>query len=129
MLVPGVRYVSGGFDRGMNIALAYETSDGKSYFYWFDTVPNQYVTTEYTGISNILACHDDVRDSASSTSDMILTYEKSGSIYWREQRDRYLVEYLATDAPVGHLTGFGMGNAGRALWRTDPDPEPAEPVT
>lgn len=128
LIIPGIRYVSGGFDRGMNLALAYETADGKSYFYWFDTVPNQYVTTEYPGISNILACHDDVRDTSSDTSDMILTYEKNGAIYWREQRDRYLIEYLATANPVGHLTRFGMASSLRCSWRTEPEPEPAEPV-
>jgi hypothetical protein len=67
-----------------------------------------------------MLAHDDKRGVSSSISDVIFTYIKTDNrLYFRAQRDRFLVEYPLTDelAPNLRITNFGMGRNNRLQWR------------
>lgn len=85
--------VSLAFDSNMNPAVAY-VEDGTAKLYWFDsTLPGQ-TTTEFPGIVTPRVSLDDKRPLQSAIRDVIFAYLRDGNLYYRQQRDRYLTEYL-----------------------------------
>lgn len=115
----GVQAASAAFDRNMQPAVAYVVG-GECYFLWFDTITQTFVTTHYPSVRNIMVVHDDVRDSSAITSDVMVTYQRGPGVFWRQQRDRYGVEYTAAAHAPGELNAFGMSNQWRLLWRCTP---------
>lgn len=115
--VPGALSATFAFDRNMNPAICWNTVAGAK-FYWFDTVAGEYKTTDYPLAQNAMVIHDDVRDLAESRSDVVLFYQHAGSIYYRQQRERYLTEHLARAGASGNIIRVGMGTADRLLIRT-----------
>lgn len=107
---PGIIRVSFSFDSNMQPAVAYEIGD-EVRFFWFDSVSAGYVTTTYADARTPRVVHDDKRDFAASKSDVILAYLRGNSLYFRQQRDRYLVEYpLEAGLPKTlRLANLGMG--------------------
>jgi hypothetical protein len=105
------------FDQNMNPFLAY-VEDSVAKFYWFDTVVSDYVVTELpVGSRSPKCCIDDKRDVHTSTSDIILTYMRTDKLYYREQRDRYLIEYeLADGYPGLDVLIVGMNKVNRLQW-------------
>ena len=90
------------FDQNMNPFFAYTLQDGTSFFYWFDPVGNHFVTTQLPfGSANCRCSLDDKRAIDQNTSDILLSYIRSGTLYLRQQRDRYLVEYTLSNALTG----------------------------
>jgi hypothetical protein len=97
------------FDQSMNPFFAYTKADGTSYFYWFSPLANAFVTTQLpVGSANCRCSLDDKRAPNSSTSDIVLSYIRAGTLYMRQQRDRYATEYTLSAA----LTGKRQVNAG-----------------
>lgn len=84
------------FDSNMNPAIAY-VEDGTPRFYWFDTLAGMQVTTDYPGIITPRVSLDDKRPMQSAIRDVIFTYLRDGQVYYRQQRDRYTIEYDPTE--------------------------------
>ncbi|MNV87345.1 hypothetical protein D3C71_1814610 [compost metagenome] len=78
-------------------------------FRWYDPIATGYVTTELpAGCVNPRVSLDDKRSEYAPSSDVILAYVRAGNLYYRQQRDRYTVEYLwQTGVPAG-LVKIGM---------------------
>jgi hypothetical protein len=82
------------FDQNMNRFIAYET-ESSAHYVWFDPTVSDYVTSTLPAGSQYARCGlDDHRALQTGTSDIILAYLRNGSLYFRAQRDRYLIEYL-----------------------------------
>lgn len=118
----GARYVGLAFDSNMNVAITYQ--QGSSVFlYWFDTSVSHYVTTEFPGCRSPGITLDDKRAGQSATSDILLFYIRLDKLYFRMQRDRYLIEYHLYDLPTRYnLTRVGMGTNYRLQFVLEPIP-------
>lgn len=86
--------VSLAFDQNMNPFVSYMVG-GVAKFYWYDTaLPGYTTTTLPAGSRSPKCCLDDKREMQDLTNDIILAYMRDDKLYYREQRDRYTVEYL-----------------------------------
>lgn len=109
--VAGIRRFGFTFDQNMQPFITYELEDGGgAFFYWFDTTIPGFTTTELpAGSYSPLCSLDDKRPLQTGTSDIILAYMRDGALYFRAQRDRYLVEYeLETGLGSRTLIQIGM---------------------
>lgn len=98
------------FDQNMNVAVAYVTR-GITYLNWYDTIAGQQVTTEFGwGFNNPRVTLDDKHTASTATSDIILAYLRNGHLYYRQQRDRYTVEYLLMEDFPGTLERIGLND-------------------
>lgn len=112
--VPDVARVALAWDQNMNYFLAYEKKDCGAFFYWYDTLTASYKTTELpSGSRYVAACLDDHRVTQSGTSDIIIAYIKGGYLCYRQQRDRYGVEYQIAEVGGAELRKVGMTEIGR----------------
>lgn len=120
--------VSLAFDQNMRPQLAWSTSTS-SFFRWYDTSVAQQVITEYANEANLRLGLDDKRTTQTGTSDVILSYQRDGALYFRAQRDRYETEYLLADnLPGGRLLRVGMNEVNRFQWEFFPGADPADAV-
>lgn len=97
--VPGMTEVSLAFDQNMRPALAFVDPTG-SYFRWFDTGVGAIVVAPVDGETPRIVL-DDTRLVGSfgyQNNDIILAYKRAGVLYFRQQRDRFLIEYDPTAA-------------------------------
>lgn len=110
---PGITEVALAFDQNMQPVIAF-TQGGQAWLWWFDgTVPGM-VFTSILGAVNPRVTLDDKRRGQTSSSDVILAYLRAGSLYYRQQRDRYQTEYLLTaNPPCGGLATLCMSAGGR----------------
>lgn len=109
----GLINVSLTFDQNMNPAIAY-MQDGTAKLRWYDTTILAYdVITLPAGSQYPRVCLDDKRDMQTATSDILLVYTRSGKLYFREQRDRFLIEYQLYDGVQLDIVMFGMTRANR----------------
>lgn len=116
---PSVTRLSFCFDQNGNASIFY-TSAGTNYLYWFDTDIPGYTVTAYPTVTSGMLSLDDKRQTQTNSSDMILWYtiqqpDFTYNLYNREQRDRFLVEYLyATDVPpYVYRAGMNKGLRGQ----------------
>jgi hypothetical protein len=94
-------WVAACFDQGMRPMVTWTDITGATYFYWYDsTIPGYRTDTLAAGIVNAFATLDDARSQENSTNDTILSYIKAGSLYYRQQRDRFATEYLLGATPA-----------------------------
>lgn len=114
LAVPGALSATFAFDRNMAPAVCWNTPTGAQ-FYWYDSAIPGYTTTAYPGVTNAMVTHDDVRNIAESRSDVVLVYQRAGGVYYRQQRERYLIEHTIAAEAEGDLIQCGMGNQGRLL--------------
>ena len=106
------------FDQNMRPCVAYVAS-GVSKLYWYDTQQAKFVTTEYQSIRNPRVSLDDKRQFNVSNSDIIFAYMKGNTLCYRQQRDRYSVEYELKTYTANWqkvLQKIGMGNQNRFLF-------------
>jgi len=111
MSMPGVNELAFAFDQNMRPAFAFRAGNDRIDLRWYDSTISQYVmTTGLTTGRNPRMSLDDKRTSQSSNSDIILAYLRGTSLYYRMQRDRYLVEYTAASnlLPSTKLRNIGM---------------------
>lgn len=106
------------FDQNMKQFVTYTLDDGTSWFYWFDTLGSAFVTTQLPAGSVSPRCTlDDKRPQNTSSSDIILAYVNltNQSLYFRQQRDRYLIEYDLTDYgnSISRLINIGLSTVNR----------------
>lgn len=90
---PSITQVSIAFDRNMFPFVAFvQAGQAKLYFY-DDLVPGFVFWETELGTATYPRCtHDDKRRLQSASADIILAYIKDGTIKYRQQRDRYLIE-------------------------------------
>ena len=106
--IAGITEASLAFDQNMHPFIAYVVA-GESWYWWFDpfTAGQEHVQMA-TGILTPRCCLDDKRASQTDSSDVILAYIRIGNLYYREQRDRYAIEYLLAAGTPYQLSRIGM---------------------
>ena len=78
----------------MNTFFAF-VQNGIARFRWWDSLTSSYQITDLpAGSTSPRASLDDKREFALGSSDIILAYIRDGNLYFRQQRDRYLIEYI-----------------------------------
>lgn len=109
-----IQEISFTFDQNMRPAVAYNTPV-ETRLRWYDSSAGQYVTSIFPLVKNPKMSLDDKRISASNTSDMIFAYIREGGLYYRQQRDRFLVERLLRSGLTSNMSlkNIGMNN----VWR------------
>lgn len=121
---PGITEITITFDQNMQPAIAYMVNYEVCKFRWFDGTISQFVVTTLPAGSFSPRCSmDDKRAIATGLgwNDIILTYIRGGTIYFRKQRDRYTIEYtFATGFPAHILGNFGMNLKYRLQWQVIP---------
>lgn len=120
--VPEVMFFSGltisevslAFDQNMNPFLAF-VEGGQAKFYWFDAaLPGYTTTTLPVGSRSPKCCLDDKRSTQIAASDILLFYMRGTTLYYREQRDRYLIEYTLAGSLGGQdVLMCGMSRVNR----------------
>ncbi len=111
------------FDQNMNwTALVYTDDTKETFHYWYDSSTPGYRISVYTDMISARLTLDDKRPEQLRTggTDVLLAYlkvnpETDGMALWyRQQRDRYGVEYLLGDFPTATSLGrVGMNSVGR----------------
>lgn len=104
----GITFVSIGFDSNMAPALAYLQA-GVMKFRWFNSVSSSFQTDTHADWTSCRVSTDDKRRGNEGQSDVIVGYTRAGVCYWRQERDRYSVEYTAGPSGLRILTRLGMG--------------------
>jgi len=102
--------ISLAFDQNMNVALAY-VSDEVVKLYWYDNAIPGYTTTTFADARSPRLALDDKRPALLGASDVIFAYIRGDTLYYRQQRDRYLTEYFLRESiPASQrLRNIGMG--------------------
>ncbi len=114
---PGVVGICLTFDQNAHPFVAFTDNLGCGYW-WYDTQTSaQTIARLPVGCSSVKARLDDKRPTFIGTSDIILTYLRAGGLYFRQQRDRFNIEYTLTlSPPTGKLVQFGMSSSNRMQW-------------
>lgn len=87
------------------------TQYGQTKIYWFDSSLGGVTTTTIgAGIGSPKVILDDKRQSQTNSSDIIMGYIKNSQLCYRQQRDRFLIEYVLATNVAGRLQKIGMGN-------------------
>jgi hypothetical protein len=108
--VDGVLAVSVAFDTNMAIAFGYMKADG-GYLYYFDSLSGSYQTLHFSDITSCRVVVDKTSSFYNAQSDVIFAYTKADdTLNWRQQRDRYGVEY-----PIGSAGGEKLIRCGPSL--------------
>jgi hypothetical protein len=106
--LPGVTDVSLAFDQNMNPFVAFLQS-GQARFWWFDTVSSSQIFSDLpVGTTAPKCCMDDKREEHTGTSDILMAYVRGDTLYYRQQRDRYEIEYALATPVVGQVLEIGM---------------------
>lgn len=87
--------------------------------YWYDSVVGEFVVDLLpTGVINPRLTLDDARQEYAVSSDIILAYVRDGSLYYRQQRDRYTIERLLSSG-VSSLEHVSMNSVYRLQFVVD----------
>jgi len=112
LVAADVQTVSLAFDNNMGLVIGWMTSiDAKLYYY--DTLLAAYTIRTFVGPTSCRVVVDDARDFYTAQSDVIFGYTMAGNLYWRQQRDRYDVQYLI--GPTANLLRKMAPNVGNRL--------------
>lgn len=108
--------IAGAFDQNMNPVVAYMQS-GNPMLWWWDPTAGAMVHTALPGgCFDLRVALDDKRAFNVSDSDVILSYVRGGSLYYRYERERYATEHLLK-ADVSGLISIGMNVVSCFQWR------------
>lgn len=81
----------------------------RTILYWYDPLVEDYATLDLgKGIITPRLSLDDKRMTQTDASDIILGYVRNNNLYYRQQRDRFLVEKLLKTEINGVLKKIGM---------------------
>jgi hypothetical protein len=95
------------FDQLMNPAFCF-IEDGEMKLRWYNSLESGMVTTNFgSGYVSPKVSLDDKEDNT-GISDVIFAYIKDNILYYRQQRDRYEIEYQVSDSPVRRIQKIGM---------------------
>jgi hypothetical protein len=111
------------FDQNMEPTVAY-VEGGMVKLRWYDSQAGSTVTTSWLGVRSPMLTLDDKRATAGSTSDIIFAYIRDGQARYRQQRDRYNVEYTLgpVPGPSSRLLRVGMGVNNRLQFKVSAPP-------
>lgn len=100
--------VSLAFDQVMRPTVAF-VEDGMAKLRWYDSQAGETVTTEYSSdyVSPKVTL-DLNKQSQVGESDIIFAYVRDNKLYYRDQGDRYGVEYLLSERPLRRLQKIGF---------------------
>lgn len=120
---PNITWARMAFDQNMHPFIAFIDQNGPA-FWWYDpTLPGQTFTSLTSDVTNPCCTMDDKRplETRLGTNDIILSYVRNGTLYYRQQRDRYGTEYvLYTNINVAisnpKLNKIGMGSQYRLMF-------------
>src|SRR5574337_470703 len=93
---PGIIWIRFTFDQNMHPFVSFYTGSIAGYF-WFDpTLPGNTISILPAGISYPSCVLDDSRpiEVRAGTGDIILAYVNNTNLCYRQQRDRYQIEYV-----------------------------------
>jgi hypothetical protein len=108
-----VFWVAGTFTQSMLPVIVFVTADG-AFLRWYDsTIPGYTVTDLPTGVTRPFACLDDNRALQLQSSDVIVSYIYLGNLCYRQQRDRYTIEYNLGKPPGIYQTQAGPNTVNR----------------
>ena len=87
----GITSISLAFDQVMRPTISYGSK-----LYWFDSVAADFVTTDFSTHTSAVLLMDDKRAIGTDLAgnDVLYIYIRAGNLYYRQQRDRYTIEYL-----------------------------------
>src|SRR5690606_13244101 len=109
---------AGSFDTNMQPVLAWQDDAGDAWFRVFDPTVTAFTVTQLeAGSYDVRVALDDTRavPATIGDTDTLITYVRSGSLYYRQLRDRFAVEYeLATGIGGARISRFGMAEFGAA---------------
>lgn len=108
--------IAGAFDQNMNPMVAYQQSGVPKIWWWDPTVPGMVHTTLSGACIDLRVTLDDKRQFNVADSDIVLSYVRDGSLYFRLQRDRYSIEYLLEEG-VLRLVYSAMNTQWRLQWK------------
>jgi len=117
--VANVKSLSLAFDFNMHPTITYvienEDKSKTTYLYWYDSLIGSQTTTNYgAGYLFPQLALDDHRLHQSANADIIFAYIKNGNLYYRQQRDRFLIErLLAENLGDVELIQIGMSTKNR----------------
>lgn len=100
------------FDNNMNPNLCWQTVDGKSILYYYNTTTSSYSTLTVSGTTSCRVSVDDGRLTTVGNSDVIFAYTTGTQLKYRQQRDRYLTEYVVGNT-TKRLIRLGMSSGNR----------------
>lgn len=102
----GITSISLAFDQLMRPTISYGTK-----LYWFDSVVADFITTDFSTHTSAVLLMDDKRAIGTDLAgnDILYIYIRAGNLYYRQQRDRYTIEYLLeTPASGDYIIRAGM---------------------
>ena len=108
----GVVKVALAFDSNMRPVYAWQLNPLDCVLYYYDTILGDFTQVTFTDAYSPCLTLDDSRDESSSSRDVIFAYLKDGELCYRQQRDRFLTEYVLTETDKKHLirVGLSLGN-------------------
>lgn len=114
----GITEVSLAFDQNMQANLAF-VEDGVQKLWWYDTLVSGMVVTTFAGARSGMLSMDDKRAGADAYNDIIFGYIRDGQVRYRQQRDRYGIEYTLGSVPgsSSRLLQLGMGTNNRMQFK------------
>lgn len=116
LTVSDVEQVSLAFDQNMQPNVAY-VSAGQAYWWWYNTTTQSHTTmTMASDVISPGATLDDKRIQNLGNSDIILSYLRGSSLYYRQQRDLYATEYFLDDNVGDYLIDVQMASNLRLQW-------------
>jgi hypothetical protein len=93
---PGIVWMRFTFDQNMHPFVSFYDGALSRYFWWDPTIPGNTIITMPAGPTYPACMLDDPRplETRVGTSDIILGYVNNNNLCYRQQRDRYGVEYV-----------------------------------
>lgn len=85
--------VSFAFDQAMRPHVAYQVLSGDLMLRWYDSYTQSYRTDSFGSGKNPRMSLDDKRTFMIEKSDVVFAYLRNGGLYYRQQRDRFGIEY------------------------------------
>lgn len=108
--------IAGAFDQNMNPVVAYMQSGNPKLWWWDPTAGAMVHTALPGGAFDLRVALDDKRAFNVADSDVILSYVRGGSLYYRYERERYAIEHLLKEGVSG-LISIGMNVVSCFQWR------------
>ena len=109
----GVVKVALAFDANMRPAYAWQIGEDTCVLRYYDTALADFTEITFTGIYSPCLTLDDSRTQSSSISDIIFAYLKGNQLCYRQQRDRFLIEYVLAEVTQHFLMRVGMNKSHR----------------
>ena len=118
LAAPNITEIDLTFDQNMRPVLTYVSNDIAK-LYWYDTVSQSQVITDFPNVQNPRVSLDDKRSFNTANSDVIFAYINNDQLCCRYQRERYGTEHVLHQLPPNAKLGkIGMGTTNRFLFDT-----------